>query len=311
MENQEEKLANLESLRKKLLNKAIFVLVFFGLCTLVGIILFVIQFFDYNDMIYYFVGFVLLIVGVVGMIVGISQLNKKLANAFKEEFDKNYLKEIYGDDFQIFYKKGLSFSYLQQSDVLRSPDHYYSSNLFTSTYKGVQIEGCNYCAEFIHVTTDSKGHTKKVTYSYPGKAYVFTFPRQFKEYFCSFEKGAISEFYRTPSKRSEVEFESVEFNKKFKSYSSDQTFAFYLMTPQVQLSLLEFDEKVKSKIVFVVDGNKLFVFMNNYESAARVSVFKKVSQETLNNYLLELSLPLKLIDDFDVDKNKFLDTSLK
>ena len=51
--------------------------------------------------------------------------------------------------------------------------------------------------------------------------------------------------------------------------------------------------------------------MNNYESAARVSVFKKVSQETLNNYLLELSLPLKLIDDFDVDKNKFLDTSLK
>ena len=115
--------------------------------------------------------------------------------------------------------------------------------------------------------------------------------------------------YKQPACK--VKFESVDFNKKFNSFSSDDTFAFYLMTPQVQLSLLEFDEVVDSKIVFVFDQNKLYVFMNNYSTSAKISVFRKIDVSIIKNYILELSIPLKLIDDFDVDKNKFLDRNLK
>lgn len=312
MANVEEKIAKLESLRKNLLNKAIAVLIIFGICTLVGVIFIALIFINHDiDITFSFIGFILFVVGIVGMIFGVSRINIKLINSFKAEFDKNYLKEIYGDDYEIFPKKGLSFNYLKESDVLRTPDSYTSRNLFTSTYKGIKIEGCDYNATFVHVTTDSKGHTRRVNYDYPGKAYIFTFPRNFNNYFCCFEKGSQSEFYRTPSKRTEVKFESVDFNKKFSSFSSDDTFAFYLMTPQVQLSLLEFDEVVDSKIVFVFDQNKLYVFMNNYSTRARISVFRKVDVSVLKNYILELSIPLKLIDDFDVDKNKFLDRNLK
>ena len=50
--------------------------------------------------------------------------------------------------------------------------------------------------------------------------------------------------------------------------------------------------------------------MNNYQSKFKINVFTKIDKELLKNYLLELTLPLKLIDSFDVDKNKFLDSSL-
>lgn len=51
--------------------------------------------------------------------------------------------------------------------------------------------------------------------------------------------------------------------------------------------------------------------MNNYSTRAKISVFRKVNISVIKNYILELSIPLKLIDDFDVDKNKFLDRNLK
>ncbi len=309
---EEKKIAELESLRQNLKKKAIIVLVIFIIITVVGIVLSLINFLN-DDLPFtlFYIGFILIIIGVVGTLLGVNRINIKLINAFKNAFSGDYLKELYGEDYKTFPKQGLSLSYLMQSDVLRNPDRYTSKNLFVSTYKGIGIEGSDYVAEFIHTTTDAKGNTRRVTYSYPGKAYVFTFPRQFNNYFCCFEKDSKTEFYKSPSRKTEVEFESVDFNKKFNSYSSDDTFAFYLMTPQVQLSLLEFDELVDSKIVFVVDQNKLYVFMNSYSTKAKVSVFKKIDEKIVRNYLLELSIPLKLIDDFDVDKNKFLDQNLK
>lgn len=312
MANDTEKLAKLESFRQDLKKKAIIILLIFGIITVVGLILSLLTFINHGLEFYLvYIGFLLLIVGVLGMIIGVNRLNVKLVKLFKEEFDRNYLRDLYGEDYKTFPNKGLSLSYLKQSDVLRNPDNFTSNNLFTSTYKGIEIEGSDFVAQFIHTSTDAKGNTRRVTYSYPGKAYVFTFPREFNNYFCCFEKGSLTEFYRSPSRKSKVEFESVDFNKKFESFSSDDTFAFYLMTPQVQLSLMEFDELVDSKIVFVVDQNKLYVFMNSYSTKAKVGVFRKIDEKVVRNYLLELSIPLKLIDDFDVDKNKFLDENLK
>ena len=315
MASDTEKLAKLESLRKKLLKKAIFVLVIFGIAALVGIILLVCSFLLELDgetsSILMIIGFLLLILGVILMISGVGKLNSNFAKSFADEFNHNYLKDLYGDDFHFYAKKGLSYNYLKQCYLFRDPYQFKSKNLFTSKYNNVLIEGSDFDAVFMHVHRDSKGNTRRTYNHYIGKAFVFTFPRKFENYLCCFEKGSESEFYKSPGNDYKIEFESVDFNKKFKSYSNNSTFAFYLMTPQVQLSLIEFDEVVSSKLVFAVNDDKLYVLLNSFDSKVKISIFKTVREDIIKNYLLELSMPLKLIDDFDVDKNKFLDKNLK
>ena len=311
MENTDVKLEELDNVRLKLRKTAIILLFIFTIIAVIGFILCILNLFaDIGDSTLLIVGFLMLLVGIIGDILSINKLNTKLIKKFSETFNRNYMKEIYGENYVCDSKRGLSYSYLSSSDVLNRPNEFSSNNYFSSTYKNIEIEGSDFIATFIHYTTDSKGHTHQVRNNYGGKCYVFNFPRKFDNYFCCFEKGSRCELYKSPSNRSKVEFESVDFNKNFESFSSDQTFAFYLMTPQVQLALLDFDKAVDSNIVFVVDENRLFVFMNNYHSKFKISVFTKIDKELLKNYLLELTLPLKLIDNFDVDKNKFLDSSL-
>lgn len=315
-----EKQEFLEGLDKKRLEykkKAMKLIIAFSCVSVVGALLWLLDFLFFCEMlgdesgsIISLFGILMMVAGIVGIFIMVGRLNAKFKSDFSSFFTTDVLGAFYKEGYESFPGQGLTYDEMNASQVFTTPDFYKSQNLFVTSYKGIKIRSSNFCFTYVHEYKDKDGHVQKVIVDHNGRGYIFEIPRKFDHFFISLEKGASSELYRTPTSRSKVEFESLDYNKKFNSYSSDQTFAFYMMTPQVQLALLDFDEKINSKVVFSLNENKMYVFLNEFSSKVHISILKKVTEKDIDNYLIELRLPLVLLDSLDLDKNKYLDTNL-
>ena len=260
---------------------------------------------------FFSVGFCVFILGIIFIFVFKAIFTANYKKKINEVFKTYFLNEFYKEGFVSEPNKGLSFEVLNQSEILNRPTEYKTSNYFASHSDGLNFVGADYDLIFVHYYTDSDGHRHRTENHNPGKFYVFTYPRSFNHYLVIMEKNCGGEAFKMPNKKSALEFESIEFNKKFNVYCDDPSFAFYVITPQVQLNLMEFDSKVSSKLIVVLKQNKLFLFMNNFTSTSKIKLFKKLDQEAINEYARELKLPLTLADDMDLEKEKFHNSDIK
>lgn len=246
------------------------------------------------------------------IIIVYGRLSKKFKNEFKDTFDPIILQKYFSDGFVRNPNKGLALTELQNSGIVKEPDEYYSENYYAANIDDkVSFVSSDYDFVTVQYTTDSEGHTTRHETHYRGKAFIFTFPRKFDHTLSIYEKGYASEVFYRQKNKNKNQLESVEFNKKFKSYADDPTFMFYILTPQVQMDLLEFDAKINSNLVITIKGNKLYMYLQNYKPKYAISPLKRVTETLLKSYIEELTTPLKIFDYLDIDKDKFLNKDLK
>lgn len=309
--NRENDISSLESYRlsqKKKMLITISILILFGI---LGIILTVIGcsrgFYDRYGEIDSFIiaGLFINILVFIFILTVFSFFNANYKKKITDKFQKYFLDMFYKEGYTFNFQQGIGFNVLNQSEILRTPDAYTSNNYFASQDQGINFVGCNYDMIFYHYYTDKDGNRHRTEAHFPGKFFEFTYPRSFNHYLVIMEKNANSEAYKVPNKKSLVEFESMDFNKRFRVYCDDQQFAFYVITPQVQLNLMKFDDTLQSYLILVIKENKLYLFMNNFKSKVKFSLFKKLDQSAIDLYAKELKLPIMLADDMDLDKEKF------
>ena len=233
-------------------------------------------------------------------IIIFAVINKKFNAIFKEEFVKDALKSVF-DNLVFDPSKGISRSTIANTGMIYMGDRFYSNDLISGTYKDVKFVQSDVKIQDEETYTDSKGHTHtQIINILVGKWMIFDFNKTFKanvqvkSKFFSFSKlGKFGD-----SRYQTVKMEDEDFNKKFSIHAQNEHDAFYILTPQLMEKIKNLNEGLKGRMMLCFIDNKLHVALNNNKDSFEYSLFGKLDEAQINDYV---SKEIKIITDF-VDK---------
>ncbi len=245
--------------------------------------------------------FILALVGVILFAISSSK-KSKISKEFKNKFVPELVNDLYPNA-TYNPNEGLSEDAILEPGFFKRPDCFYSEDYVSATYNGIPFEMSDFDLKERHVHHNSKGGTT-VTYETYAKGRFMTF--DFKRDFNQVVKVAETKYLGLNTRGLEkVETESMEFNKKFNTYASNPITAFYVLTPQFQLKLLELEKLFKGSIFFAFMKGKFYVAICDNISILDVNASKKISQETLDILVSQLSVPASIINELNLDKSKY------
>lgn len=243
----------------------------------------------------------IILVGFIFLIMA-ANVKKKYDTFVKTTLIDELIKEMYPDAVYN-HNQMIDIKYIMSLGIVRRPDRWFGEDYFGATYKGVQFQCCDLTLQEERTTTDSKGNTRTyyVTY-FRGRFYSFQVPRTFEHKLQVMEKGA---GHKAPGKLKKYETESIEFNKKFNTYSTDQHYVFYQLTPVIQLTLLEFEKMHSGTVQVLYHTNKLDVLVNDSKNTLNLSIKTPLTKESLANIIEDIQMPAAIINEFNLDSDKF------
>ena len=229
-------------------------------------------------------------------------MKSKLSKKFKNEFIISYVKEMYPDSTYEPYV-GINVNRILEPGFFKRPDRWHLEDYLKASYDGVPFEMSDFTLEERHVTTDSKGNTRTTYVTYAkGRFMIFDFKRDFNQVLKVAETAYLGLNTHGLEK---IETESVDFNKKFKTYTSNPLTAFYVLTPQIQLKLLELESKFKGSIFFAYMKGQLFVAITDGVSILDIDASKKITENTMAILESQLMLPASIINELGLSSDKY------
>ncbi len=103
-----------------------------------------------------------------------------------------------------------------------------------------------------------------------------------------------------------INFESSAFNKKFNVYCQDKENAFYIITPQLQLAMLDIEKSMPGGIVFLFRGEELVIVISgNTTTFDRINLNKDANYN-INAVLDSILAPAFIIESMNLDHKFFV-----
>lgn len=285
----EDKLIKFQSLKKKAEQK----ILIGGAIVVLGLILFV-ALVEYTS-----VGLIVLIPGVVLVIMGSTSFSSLTKN-FKSEFLAKMII-TYVEDGIFDQHRGLSQSIVYDTEFIKRADRFHTEDYLAGKMEGVSFVSSDVRLQERHVEQTSNGtRTTYVTY-FLGRVFRFDFNKSFDGYLQVLEKG------RPTKKRgySKVKLESVDFNKKFKTYCTSEHAAFYVLTPHFMEALRKFEKNNKGNISFSFIGNYLYIGINNFRDTFSLKMFKPLNEETFEEFKRELFVIKEIVKELRLNNDIF------
>jgi hypothetical protein len=225
-----------------------------------------------------------------------SRLNKR----FKKEVITSLLEEHVENGY-FDPDRGLSPSEVYATEFIKRADRFHSEDYLSGSIGGVKFYSSDVKLEERHVQYTKNGtRTYYVTY-FLGRVFIFDFNKSFDGYLYVLEKGR-------PLRRrkyDKIKLESVEFNKRFKTYSTNEHSAFYVLTPHFMESLLNLEQKNKGYIGFSFIENKLYIGINNFKDTFELKLFRKLDQSVIEEFKRELLVVTDIIEELNLNQNIF------
>jgi hypothetical protein len=237
--------------------------------------------------------------GVILIIMG-SVAFSKMVRTFKTTFLKEKIGEwvengVYEPD------RGLALNEVYQCEFMRHADRFHAEDYIRGSLDGVQFEMCDIKLEERRVE-----HTKNGTRTY----YVPFFTGQF--YAVDFNKdfnGALQvlETERPRSKRpfKKIKMESVQFNKIYKTYTTNDHTAFYLITPQMMERMMKIEQDHPGNIGFAFIDNKMYLAIDNNRSLLEVQMFRPLDERRIEAFKQDFQLIKDVIHELKLNQNIF------
>jgi hypothetical protein len=224
----------------------------------------------------------------------------------KENLEHAIMCDVFkANQFNYEEKNGISFNEMNCAGIFRRPDEFETSDTIRTSYKGVQLVLSDYIFTRITRSVDSKGNTTTHHYPYPGRYMSFTINRDFKSGIAVIDKRNNNDVIVTRPFKNSVDFESIEFNKKFYLTTTDKEKAFYLIRPKEIMDLLDLSKMYKGKIVCVIINHTIYFILADTSVSFEFSLFKKINQEKIQDIYAYYELPLKIIDTLKLDSDRF------
>lgn len=265
-----------------------------GFLIFVGIILFML-----GDVISIF-GVIFFIAG--GIVAGIGAGKfQQIKYRFKNEYLKKIIQDVYQNS-TYDPKNGLPMARVYRSGLLKKADRFHSEDLIRGSFEDVKLETCDLKLEERHVRHTKNGtQVYYVTY-FLGRFFEFEFPKSFKGKIVVTE-GAILTWFTDLKK---MEMESVEFNKKFKTYSNDEHNTFYVLTPHLMESLMDLERQNPGTIACSFDGNRLTIVINNNRDTFELKLFSEINEMSIISMKKELEVIQNIIEELRLNRNIFI-----
>lgn len=257
---------------------------------------------------YRLIGFLTLIV-LVGLIFLIlaSNIKSKYDSFIKSNVIDGLIKEMYADA-DYLPNSMINIQYINSLGIYQSPDRWFGEDYFSGTYKGISFACSEVRLQERRERRDSKGNTQVYYVDYfNGRFYSFTFEKEFKERLQIMEKRANG---RVSGRLTKFDTESIEFNKKFNTYSTDQHYVFYQLTPVIQLNLLQFESIHRGTIQALYDKNRLDIAVNDSKNTLHLDLKTPLVRENLENVIHDIQMPAAIINEFNLDSDKFKNLNL-
>ena len=271
----------------------------------VTIILFIIDFYSPNENLFtvFIFGLILtIIIFVLGIVIPSNGYDKFV----KTNLENKIMEEVFkGNSFKYDANDGISFSEMNCSGIFKKPDAFATSDTIRTSYKGVQLVLSDYIFTRITTTTDSKGNTTQHRYPYPGRYMSFTINRDFKSGIAIIDKSNNSDVIVRKLFKNDIDFESIEFNKKFYLTTTDKEKAFYLIRPKEIMDLLDLSKLYKGKIVCVIINHTIYFLLAETSVKFNFKIFKKIENKLIEDIYAYYELPLKIIDTLRLDSERF------
>jgi len=244
-------------------------------------------------------GLILLIPGLVYMIMGtskFSKLSKKFKNEVLREVISGFVEDgVFDPD------RGLDMNTVYNTEFLKRADRSHTEDYLSGKIDGVEFISSDVKLEERHVEHTKNGTRTYYVAYFLGRIFEFDFNKSFEGYLQVLE-GA-----RPQSKRKfdKVKLESVVFNKKFKTYATNDHTAFYVLTPHLMEALLSFEENNKGKIYFSFIGSKLYLGINNFKDTFELKMFKVLDESSFEEFKKELYVIKEVVTELKLNNNIF------
>ena len=243
--------------------------------------------------------FIFILAGIILAVVGFAQFSsvvKKFKGEFLKELISDWIEDGYYDP-----KRGLSPAQVYHCEFLKKADRFHTEDLLTG-----KIDGIAFQASDVELQERRQRQTKNGTQTYyvtyfKGQMYVFDFNKDFEGYLQVLE----NQRPQTRRKYERVKLESIEFNKKFNTYSTNQHTAFYILTPQFQERLMAIEKAHPGKIGFSFIDNQLHMAINNNKSNFTVSLFRRIDEALIQAFKDDLQVIYNIIDELKINKKIF------
>jgi hypothetical protein len=265
-----------------------------GIVALVGVLLFLA---GYSVTIV--LGVIAFVTGVVVAGIGFAAF-AKLSKRFKVEVLTD-LVATFVDDGRFDPNLGLSQHDVYATEFLKHADRFHSEDFLSGSMEGVKFVSSDVKLEERHVE-----HTKNGTRTYYetyflGRVFIFEFNKSFEGYLQVLERG------RPMRDRgySKIKMESVDFNKTFKTYTTNDHSAFYVLTPHLMEALMNFEKNNKGHISFSFLGSKLFLGINNFRDTFELRMFRKLDESVFDEFKRELLVIQDVIHELRLNVNIF------
>lgn len=289
-----DKMLLLEAKRKKLVN-TIFILLTVSL--LIGIVAGVAA--------HFVVGLIsFVIIFVLSYLIFVLRGQLKFKESFKSEVVMPTLSELY-DNLEYLHKQGFDKETVYNTGLVANGNTYRSNDYIRAKFKGINFESAD--VEVQNVT--SNGKTTTTTTYFKGKWMIFDFAAAYRKYLYIREK----QFFNSTTfglsifskiKVDKVKFESVEFNKEFEVRSSDEQFAFYIITPKFMECLKKLKENTDGQLSIGFLDGKLHIAIDSRKDDFEHSLFTPITMAVHDKIKNEASVITNFMEQLLVNNYK-------
>lgn len=231
-----------------------------------------------------------------------SQIATEYRKITKEKIIKGLIQSQYEDGYYNP-KDAISLAHINSLNFYQKPDRFHGEDLMRGTYKGVKFACSDIHMEERVEHRDSKGN---VTYSYQtifkGRWYTFDYERDFEQILQVKEGRFVGAAARGLKK---YETESVQFNKKFKVFASDQQYVYYQLTPVLIEKILEMEGMHRGHFQMMYYGNHLDVAIYDSSDSFELKLKTPLTTEGIAHILNDIDMPAAIINEFKLDSDKF------
>lgn len=239
------------------------------------------------------------LIGLVFAIIGFSNFSK-LSKKFKVEVLTG-LVSTFVDNGYFNPNDGLPQGTVYSTEFLKHADRFHSEDFLSGSMDGVKFISSDVKLEERHVR-----HTKNGTQTYYetyflGRVFVFDFNKPFDGYLQVLERGrpTVNRGY------SKVQLESIQFNKKFKTYTTNDHSAFYVLTPHFMEALMDFEKNNRGTIQFSFLGNSLYIGIDNRRDTFELTMFRALDERIFEEFKRDLLVIQEVIKELNLNKNIF------
>lgn len=248
-------------------------------------------------------GLLTLAVGSISLIFG-GVIYTQAVNKFKTEFLKDYFSETIENG--VYYpKKGLTPQDVYECGFLKRADRFKSTDFLSGTIDGVDFRSSDAHLQekqVRYVTRNGKRHRKVdyVTY-FKGRIFSFDFHKKIDHPIQVLERFTPQD----GQKYKKVELESIDFNKKFNTYSTDSHTVFYVLTPHFMESLMKIEKNHPGRLGFSFMGPKMHFAINDGKGLFYIAPFKKIDESLIKGFKGDVDKIYDIVDDLKLNNNVF------